>query len=234
MTTAFSGARAAAHRTGVRPEGPHPQTWMEVEDRALVTRARGGDSAAMDRIIDRYRGFVRMKASSYFLAGGDADDLLQEGLIGLYKAVRDFRPYREASFRSFAELCVTRQIITAIKTAARNKHSPLNTYVSFSHSRAGTSGDQEMSLAEVLACDPVVDPASQAISTEELRSLLGCLGDQLSELESGVLGMYLEGRSYEEIAERLACTPKTVDNALQRVKRKVMTHLRSREVLDLR
>jgi RNA polymerase sporulation-specific sigma factor len=188
----------------------------------------------MDRLLERYRGFVRLKASAYFLAGGESDDLIQEGLIGLYKAVRDYRHDREASFRSFAELCVTRQIITAIKTAARHKHSPLNTYVSFSHSRASASGDQEMSLAEIIPDDPAGDPINQAISSEELRSLVGCLGDVLSELEAGVLTMYLEGRSYEEIATRLSCTPKTVDNALQRVKRKVMVHLRSREVVDLR
>ena len=207
---------------------------VESHDRVLVKRAREGDVVAMDKIIDRYRGFVRLKASSYFLAGGEIEDLIQEGLIGLYKAVRDYKVEREASFRSFAELCVTRQIITAIKTAARNKHTPLNTYVSFSHTRAGASGDQEMSLAEVLPGDPVVDPITQVISSEELRSLVECLGESLSDLESGVLTMYLEGRSYEEIAERLDCTPKTVDNALQRVKRKVLTHLRSREVLDLR
>jgi RNA polymerase sporulation-specific sigma factor len=188
----------------------------------------------MDRLIERYRGFVRMKASAYFLAGGESEDLVQEGLIGFFKAVRDYRVDREASFRSFAELCVTRQIITAIKTAARNKHSPLNTYVSFSHTRAGASGDQEMSLAEVLPGDPVMDPVVQVISSEELKSLVVCLGASLSDLESGVLTMYLEGRSYEEIALRLDCTSKTVDNALQRVKRKVLTHLRSREVLDLR
>lgn len=188
----------------------------------------------MDRIIDRYRGFVRLKASSYFLAGGEGEDLIQEGLIGLFKAVRDYRHDREASFRSFAELCVTRQIITAIKTAARNKHAPLNTYVSFSHSRAGSSNDQEMSLAEVLPDDPAGDPVNQAISSEELRALVGCLGSVLSDLESGVLTMYLEGRSYEEIAQRMQCTPKTVDNALQRVKRKVSAHLRTREVVDLR
>jgi RNA polymerase sporulation-specific sigma factor len=175
-----------------------------------------------------------MKASSYFLAGGESEDLIQEGLIGFYKAVRDYRTDREASFRSFAELCVTRQIITAIKTAARNKHTPLNTYVSFSHTRAGGGSDQEISLADILPSDPVVDPASQVISSEELRALVQCLGDTLSDLESGVLTMYLEGRSYEEIAERLDCTPKTVDNALQRVKRKILTHLRGREVLDLR
>jgi len=188
----------------------------------------------MDRIIDRYRGFVRLKASSYFLAGGEGEDLIQEGLIGLFKAVRDYRHDREASFRSFAELCVTRQIITAIKTAARNKHTPLNTYVSFSHSRAGASSDQEMSLAEILPDDPAWDPVNQAISSEELRALVGCLGEVLSGLESSVLTMYLEGRSYEEIAARLDCTPKTVDNALQRVKRKVTAHLRTREVVDLR
>ncbi|MEZ5081644.1 MAG: RNA polymerase sporulation sigma factor SigH [Thermoleophilia bacterium] len=206
----------------------------EVGDLILIDRARKGDPAAMDRLIDRYRGFVRLKASSYFLAGGESDDLIQEGLIGLYKAVRDYRHDREASFRSFAELCVTRQIITAIKTAARNKHTPLNTYVSFSNSRAGSTNDQEMSLAEVLPDDPAWEPVNQAISSEELRSLVGCLGEVLSDLESGVLTMYLEGRSYEEIAGRLDCTPKTVDNALQRVKRKVAAHLRSREVTDLR
>jgi len=214
-------------------EGINPRSWIEVYDRALVKRARSGDSASMNEIIERYRGFVRLKASAYFLAGGEIEDLIQEGLIGLYKAVRDYRPEREASFRSFAELCVTRQIITAIKTAARNKHSPLNTYVSFSHSRAG-GGDQEVTLAEVLAGDPVCDPMTQAISSEELGSLVSCLGTTLSELESRVLAMYLEGRSYEEVAERLSCTPKTVDNALQRVKRKVATHLKSRQVLDLR
>ena len=230
MSIALSRAQAASRGRGDRSETGHPQPWIEVQDRALITRARAGDAAAMDRLIERYRGFVRMKASAYFLAGGESEDLVQEGLIGFFKAVRDYRVDREASFRSFAELCVTRQIITAIKTAARNKHAPLNTYVSFSHSRAGASGDQEMSLAEVLPGDPVV----QVISSEELKSLVACLGESLSDLESGVLTMYLEGRSYEEIAARMDCTPKTVDNALQRVKRKVLTHLRSREVLDLR
>jgi RNA polymerase sporulation-specific sigma factor len=211
------------------------QSFGSVEgfDKMLVQRARAGDNNAMGRIIDRYRGFVRMKASAYFLAGGEAEDLIQEGLIGLYKAVRDYRHDREASFRSFAELCITRQIITAIKTAARNKHAPLNTYVSFSLSRAG-GGDQETSLADVLAGDPVSDPITQAISSEELRSLVGCLGEVLSPLEGRVLAMYMEGRSYEEVAGLLACTPKTVDNALQRVKRKVGAHLRCREVMDLR
>jgi len=207
------------------------QGYVDVVDEGLVRRARGGDQQAMDQIISRYRGFVRLKASAYFLAGGDSEDLIQEGLIGLFKAVRDYRPEREASFRSFAELCVTRQIITAIKTAARNKHSPLNTYVSFSNTRAGS--EQETTLADVLPDDPVTDPINQAISTEELTSLVECLGRVLSPLESQVLAMYLEGRSYEEVAERLDCNPKSVDNALQRVKRKVETHLSERNVLDL-
>ncbi|MDH3226223.1 MAG: RNA polymerase sporulation sigma factor SigH [Thermoleophilia bacterium] len=206
---------------------------VEIEDRALVERARAGDDAAMNKIVERYRSFVRLKASSYFLVGGEGEDLFQEGLIGLVKAVRDYRPEREASFRSFVELCVTRQIITAIKTAARNKHTPLNTYISFSQSRAGANSDQEMSLADVLAGDPVNDPVTQAISAEELRSLIDCLGSVLSELEGRVLTLYLEGRSYEEIAASLDCTPKTVDNALQRVKRKVGSHLDRREVIDL-
>jgi RNA polymerase sporulation-specific sigma factor len=205
----------------------------EMQDRILVARARAGDAAAMDRIVEKYRGFVRLKASSYFLAGGDSEDLIQEGLIGLFKAVRDYKVEREASFRSFTELCVTRQIITAIKTAARLKHAPLNTYVSFSHSRAGRT-EQEVPLADILPGDPVSDPITQAISAEELKSLVGCLSEVLSELEAKVLAMYLEGRSYEEIGEMLACNPKAVDNALQRVKRKVGTHLKSREVLDLR
>lgn len=224
----LDGGQASGQRSGLS------QPWVEIQDRALIERARAGDQAAMSRLIDRYRGFVRMKASSYFLAGGESEDLIQEGLIGFYKAIRDYRSDREASFRSFAELCVTRQIITAIKTAARNKHTPLNTYISFSHTRAGGGSDQEISLADILPSDPVVDPASQVISSEELRALVQCLGETLSELESGVLTMYLEGRSYEEIAERMDCTPKTVDNALQRVKRKILTHLRGREVLDIR
>jgi RNA polymerase sporulation-specific sigma factor len=208
------------------------QSLVELEDRRLLMRARRGDQVAMDRIIQRYRSFVRLKASSYFLVGGEGEDLIQEGLIGLVKAVRDYRPEREASFRSFVELCVTRQIITAIKTAARNKHTPLNTYISFSQTRAGSS-DQEVSLADVLAGDPVNDPVTQAISSEELHALVECLGSVLSELESSVLTLYLEGRSYEGIAEDLDCTPKTVDNALQRVKRKVGSHIQSREVIDL-
>jgi RNA polymerase sporulation-specific sigma factor len=194
-------------------------------------RARNGDSSALDFLIRRYTGFVRLKASSYFLAGGDSEDLIQEGLIGLYKAVRDFRADKETSFRSFAELCVTRQIITAIKTATRFKHAPLNTYVSFSHTPAGQDSDSDCTLGDALPGPSVDEPSTCVISTEELQSLVFTLGTGLSNLESDALRLYLEGSSYEEMAEELGCDTKTIDNALQRVKRKVVTHQRSRQVL---
>jgi RNA polymerase sporulation-specific sigma factor len=209
---------------------PQQKAQRELEDLQLVLKARNGSSAALDQLIKRYTGFVRLKASSYFLAGGDGDDLVQEGLIGLYKAVRDFRPDKETSFRSFAELCVTRQIITAIKTATRFKHAPLNTYVSFSHTPAGQDSDSECTLGDALPGPGVDDPAVCVISTEELQSLVGCLGTGLSPLEADALRFYLEGDSYETMAERLGCDTKTIDNALQRVKRKVLTHQRGREV----
>jgi RNA polymerase sporulation-specific sigma factor len=171
-----------------------------------------------------------LKASSYFLAGGDSDDLIQEGLVGLYKAIRDYRTDRESSFRNFAELCITRQIITAVKTATRNKHTPLNQYVSFSSTPAAAGGEEMPTLDQVIAGPAVHDPASQVISSEELRSLVGCLSTALSELESRVLSLYLDGFSYEQVGEHLACDTKTVDNALQRVKRKVGAHLQARAV----
>jgi RNA polymerase sporulation-specific sigma factor len=204
----------------------------ELEDLQLVLKARNGDQAALDHIMRRYTGFVRLKAGSYFLAGGDAEDLVQEGLIGLYKAVRDFRSDKETSFRSFAELCVTRQIITAIKTATRYKHAPLNTYVSFSHTPAGQDPEGECTLGDALPGPSVNDPSVVVISSEELQSLVFTLGTGLSRLESEALRLYLEGSSYEEMAEELGCDTKTIDNALQRVKRKIQTHQRSRQVLS--
>jgi RNA polymerase sporulation-specific sigma factor len=203
----------------------------ELEDLQLVLKARNGDDVAMDQLMRRYTGFVRLKASSYFLAGGDSEDLLQEGLVGLYKAVRDFRTDKETSFRSFAELCVTRQIITAIKTATRFKHAPLNTYVSFSHTPAGQDSDGECSLGDALPGPAVREPSVMVVSTEELQSLVMCLGTGLSPLEADALRLYLEGSSYEDMAERLGCDTKTIDNALQRVKRKIITHQKAREVL---
>jgi RNA polymerase sporulation-specific sigma factor len=207
-----------------------PNAQPQVEDAYLIALAKQGSAEAYDRIVRRYYGFVRLKASSYFLAGGDADDLIQEGLVGLYKAVRDFRSDRESSFRNFAELCITRQIITAVKTATRNKHTPLNQYVSFSSSPAGTSDDTEPTLDELLPGSAVHDPVNQVISSEELRALVACISTVLSELESRVLALYLDGYSYDDVGQRLGCDCKTVDNALQRVKRKVGQHLASRSV----
>jgi RNA polymerase sporulation-specific sigma factor len=201
----------------------------ELDDGYLVALAKRGSADAYDRIVKRYRGFVRLKASSYFLLGGDSDDLIQEGLLGLYKAIRDFRSDRESSFRNFAELCITRQIITAVKTASRNKHAPLNQYVSFAQTPAA-AGDSETTLEEVLPGPLSEDPSERVIATEELQSLVACLSSVLSELESRVLSLYLDGHSYEAIGERVDCDTKTVDNALQRVKRKVSLHLASREV----
>src|SRR6187397_1798587 len=210
---------------------PAQKVQRELEDLQLVLKARNGSQQALDDLMRRYTGFVRLKASSYFLAGGDNDDLLQEGLIGLYKAVRDFRTDKETSFRSFAELCVTRQIITAIKTATRFKHAPLNTYVSFSHTPAGQESEGECTLGDALPGPGVDDPAICVISTEELQSLVFTLGSGLSQLEADAPRLYLEGESYEQMAEDVECDTKTIDNALQRVKRKILTHQKSRQVL---
>jgi RNA polymerase sporulation-specific sigma factor len=211
---------------------PAQRAERELEDLQLVIRARNGDTQAMDTLIRRYTGFVRLKASSYFLAGGDSEDLIQEGLIGLYKAVRDFRSDKETSFRSFAELCITRQIITAIKTATRFKHAPLNTYVSFSQTPAGQESEGDCTLGDALPGPMVDEPSICVISTEELQSLVFCLGTGLSKLEADALRLYLEGSSYEEMAVELEVDTKTIDNALQRVKRKILQHQAGRQVLQ--
>ena len=208
-----------------------PRVWRDTGELAIIAAARNGDERAMDAIIRRYEGFVRLKASSYFLAGGDAHDLIQEGLVGLFKAVRDYRSDKDTSFRSFAELCITRQIITAIKTATRFKHTPLNTYVSFSHTPAGQDGDGECTLGDALPGPAVHEPPLVVISTEELQSLVFSLGTGLSPLEADALRLYLEGLSYEDMAEELGCDTKTIDNALQRVKRKILAHQKGREVI---
>ena len=206
------------------------QSKLEVDDSYLLALAKQGSPDAYNRLVRRYHSFVRLKASSYFLVGGDSDDLIQEGLVGLYKAIRDFRSDRESSFRNFAELCITRQIITAVKTATRNKHTPLNGYVSFSSTATGAS-DGDLTLDEMLPGSTVWDPVNQVISSEELSSLVDCLSTVLSDLESRVLSLYLDGHSYTAVGEMLDCDAKTVDNALQRVKRKVGVHLAGRQVM---
>ena len=227
MTT----TRQAEHRRSAS-SSHNSQLFSECSDVALVDAYRRGSQPALHAIMLRYHQFVRLKASSYFLAGGDSEDLIQEGMLGLYKAVRDYRDDRLASFRSFAELCITRQIITAIKTATRQKHVPLNGYLSFSQSPNDASDDGDCSLADVLPGPTTHDPVNQVISAEEVESLMVCLTSMLSDLEGRVLRLYLHGLSYERIAGELGCDCKTVDNALQRIKRKVDLHLESRRVLS--
>ena len=214
-----------------RPATAAQKAQRELEDLQLVLKARNGDSTAMDALIRRYTGFVRLKASSYFLAGGDAEDLIQEGLIGLYKAVRDFRSDKETSFRSFAELCVTRQIITAIKTATRQKHTPLNSYVSFNRPVVSDE-DGDRVLGDVIPTVAITDPADLVISAERIRALQRHFDDVLSDLEAEVLRLYVEGKSYQEIAELLQRHVKSIDNALQRIKKKLEGHLKAREIAD--
>ena len=200
----------------------------EQSDEQLISLHREGDGRAMDALLARYRNFARSKARSYFLVGADKEDIVQEAMIGLYKAVRDFSADRETSFRAFADVCITRQIITAIKMATRQKHIPLNTYVSLSKPLA-TDEEPDRALMDVLQTHEVTDPAELVISSEELRSMKLAFSEILSDFEIEVLHLYVEGKSYQEIAALLRRQLKAVDNALQRIKRKVELHLRSRE-----
>lgn len=200
-----------------------------VGDGELIRQIRQGDDEATRLLIERYRNFVRVKAKSYFLVGADREDLIQEGMIGLYKAIRDYRDDRLASFRAFAELCVTRQMITAIKTATRQKHIPLNSAVSLSRP-VFFEDDDDRTLVDTLAGTDVTDPVEVVIGLEEMTSLTDSVRDTLSALEQQVLRLYIDGKSYQQIALDLRRHVKSVDNALQRVKRKVELQLRRRNV----
>jgi RNA polymerase sporulation-specific sigma factor len=192
----------------------------ECSELDLIAAAQAGDEVASSVLLSKYRSFVRCKARSYFLAGADRDDVVQEGMIGLYKAIRDYNPDRQTSFRSFAELCVTRQLITAIKTATRQKHGPLNSYISLQRpATAEEEGDRV--LSEILTAREVCDPAELVINAWEANSIKRGFTEALSSFESDVLRLYVQGSSYCEIAAHLDRHPKAVDNALQRVKRKV-------------
>lgn len=198
-----------------------------LEDEVVVGFARDGDDIALEFLISKYRNFVRAKARSYFLIGADREDIIQEGMIGLYKAIRDFRSEKLASFRAFAELCITRQIITAIKTATRQKHIPLNSYISLNKPIYDEESDR--TLLDVISGTKVTDPEELVISREEFIDIEQKMGEFLSELEWKVLMFYLEGKSYQEIAEDLHRHVKSIDNALQRVKRKLERYLYKRE-----
>jgi RNA polymerase sporulation-specific sigma factor len=212
---------------GAKPQRDIAEIYDEMLDEAIVEAAREGDDSAQEYLINKYKNFVRAKARSYFLIGADREDIIQEGMIGLYKAIRDFRNDKLASFRAFAELCITRQIITAIKTATRQKHIPLNSYVSLNKPIYDEESDR--TLLDVLSGTKVTDPEELVISREEFVDIEHKMGEFLSDLEWKVLMSYLDGRSYQEIAKDLRRHVKSIDNALQRVKRKLERYLEKRD-----
>ncbi len=210
----------------VSPQREHHH-YETMDDEDIVDLARDGSDVASEFLIIKYKNFVRAKARSYFLIGADREDIIQEGMIGLYKAIRDFRSDKLSSFRAFAELCITRQIITAIKTATRQKHIPLNSYVSLN--KPIYDEDSDRTLLDVISGAKVSDPEELIISREEFGDIESKMGEILSDLEWRVLMAYLDGKSYQEIANELGRHVKSIDNALQRVKRKLERYLDDRE-----
>lgn len=212
---------------------PEEVVFEDMTDEEIVFEIKDHDNkVALDYLINKYRNFVRAKARSYFLIGADREDIIQEGMIGFYKAIRDFRCDKLSSFRAFAELCVTRQIITAIKTATRQKHIPLNSYVSLN--KPIYDEDSDRTLLDVLSVTKVSDPEELVISKEEFSEIEGKMEEILSDLEWKVLMSYLDGKSYQEIAADLGRHVKSIDNALQRVKRKLEKYMENRgEKVDL-
>lgn len=202
------------------------ESLADASDEKLVESVRLGNERAIEMLLLRYRHYARAKARTYFLAGADKEDIVQEGMIGLYKAIRDFEPHRSNAFRAFAELCITRQIITAIKNATRQKHIPLNSYVSLAKA---ASEEGSTTIGESLPAERLSDPAEVVISAEELAGLRSSLDEILSELETEVLSMYMEGKSYQEIADGLGRHVKSIDNALQRIKRKLAPEVQARD-----
>lgn len=198
---------------------PEQHQTTRTEDEILIEFARAGDNQALERLIEKYRHLVRAKSRSYFLIGGDYEDIIQEGMIGLYKAVRDFRGDKLSSFRAFAELCITRQIITAIKTATRQKHSPLNSYISLD--KPVYEEDSERPLLDILVETHAKSPEDLLIIREKQKDMETKIGSVLSELEQQVLQLYIDGRSYQEMSGLLGRRNKSIDNALQRIKRKL-------------
>ena len=200
------------------------QDFESMADEQVVKLAQeGGDGAALEYLLNKYKNFVRTKARSYFLIGADHEDIVQEGMIGLYKAIRDYRAEKLSSFRAFAELCVTRQIITAIKTATRQKHIPLNSYISLN--KPIYEEDSDRTLLDVITEEGMSNPEEMIIDREDLSMIEGRIGQMLSDLEKDVLVRYMEGKSYVEIAGEMHRHVKSIDNALQRIKRKLLKYL---------
>ena len=206
-------------------ESTAAQRAEELSDEELIALSRSGEAWAEEALCERHKNLVRIKARPYFLIGADREDLLQEGMIGLYKAVRDYEPGHDMSFRSFAELCIVRQIITAIKQATRKKHVPLNTYISF---YKVTDDENERTLIDTMPAARTDNPEELIISRESMTDMTNMLDTMLTPLEKDVLELFLEGHSYQEIAAALGRRPKTVDNALQRIKKKLEAYLKSR------
>lgn len=200
-----------------------PSMYSAMLDEEVIDDAKSGNVKALEYLINKYKSFVRAKARTYFLIGADREDIVQEGMIGLFKAIRDFRGDKLSSFRAFAELCITRQIITAIKTATRQKHIPLNSYVSLNKPIFDEESDR--TLMDVISEERVSDPEEMIINREEFSGIESKMGEILSGLEWEVLSLYLQGRSYQEISEDLDRHVKSIDNALQRVKRKLEKYL---------
>jgi len=196
-------------------------------DDKILEQIKSGNSFALEFLINKYKNFVRSKAKTYFLIGADKEDIVQEGMIGLFKAIRDFNDEKSVSFRAFAEICITRQIITAIKTATRQKHMPLNSYISLNKPVFEEEG--ERALIETINNDRNSDPEYLFISKEELNGIEGKMSEILSPLELEVLYSYLNGSSYQEIAVTLDKPVKSIDNALQRVKKKLEKYLKQRK-----
>ena len=192
-------------------------------DEQVVVLAQETDSPALEYLLNKYKNFVRTKARSYFLIGADHEDIVQEGMIGLYKAIRDYKAEKLSSFRAFAELCVTRQIITAIKTATRQKHIPLNSYISLN--KPIYEEDSDRTLLDVITEEGISNPEEMIIDREDLSVIEGKIGQMLSDLEKDVLVRYMEGKSYVEIADEMHRHVKSIDNALQRIKRKLLKYL---------
>jgi RNA polymerase sporulation-specific sigma factor len=198
-------------------------SYSAMSDEDIIIDAKAGNIKALEYLINKYKSFVRAKARTYFLIGADREDIVQEGLIGLYKAIRDYRGDKLSSFRAFAELCITRQIITAIKTATRQKHIPLNSYVSLNKPIYDEESDR--TLLDIISEESISDPEEMMINREEFDGIEEKMGEILSALEWEVLSLYLQGKSYQEVAEELDRHVKSIDNALQRVKRKLEKYL---------
>ncbi|WML48825.1 RNA polymerase sporulation sigma factor SigH [Neobacillus sp. PS3-34] len=199
-----------------------------VSDEALVSRIQNGDSESTEFLIYKYRHFVRAKASKYFLCGADREDIIQEGMIGLYKAIRDFKEDKLSSFRAFAELCITRQIISAVKTSTRQKHIPLNSYISLD--KPIFEDESTQTLLDIIIGTDITDPAALFITQEKNADFEQRIAEKLSDLERQVLSLYMAGHTYIEISEELNKHTKSIDNALQRIKRKLERHLEINEL----